>query len=100
MSFLPIRRILPKAIQAAGIQQQVTSVRVLAEASSALQRLWGEERSMYAHPVSFHDGVLKIEATAPAALQELRVTELRLQNELNRLLGSKTVHRIVSHGRF
>ena len=94
MSFQPIRKILPQAIQSAGIQRQVTAARVMEEAQAALRRLWGEERAAYARPVSFKEGVLKIAALAPAASQELKLISVRLQNEVNRVLGSKIVHQI------
>lgn len=91
MSFQSIRKIIPKAIQDAGITRQVTSVRVLDEASAALRRLWGGEKASFVVPVSFGEGVLKLSTRAPAAMQELRVWETRLQNEINRSLGSRVV---------
>lgn len=91
MSFLPIRKIIPKALQDAGITRQVTSVRVLEESSAVLRRLWGEEKASFVQPVSFGEGVLKLSTRAPAAMQELRVWEVRLQNEINRSLGSRVI---------
>jgi len=94
MTFQPIRRILPKAIQDAGIQQQVTAARVLAEAEQVIRRVWGEEKAAYVKAISFADGQLKLRASAPAAVQELTMQESRLLNEINRALGSKTVTRL------
>ena len=100
MSFQPIKRILPKAMQDAGIQRQVTSARVLEEAKLAVIRLWGEEKAAYIHAVSFGEGTLKLQALAPAALQELKMWETRLLNEVNRALGSKTIHKLICASHF
>ncbi len=94
MSFEPIRRILPKAIQTAGIARQVNAARVVEEAATLVRNAWGEERAAYVRIVSFSDGVLKICALAPIALQELKLWEIRLQNDLNRLLGGPIVKRL------
>ena len=94
MPFEPIRRILPKAIQSAGISRQVNAARVIEEATGLIKNLWGEEKAAYVHIVSFSDGVLKIRALASVALQELRVWEIRIQNELNRSLGTSVVNRL------
>ena len=95
MGFEPLRRILPKAIQSAGISRQVTAVRVIEEAMKLIQALWGEEKARYVECVSFAGGVLKIRALAPAAMQELKVWQIRLQNDLNRALGGKVISQIV-----
>ena len=95
MPFEPIRRILPRAIQDAGLTRQVTAARIIQTAQEAVLALWGEEKAAYVHVVSFHEGTLKMAATAPAALQELKVSEVRWQNEINRRLGSKVVHKII-----
>ena len=94
MPFEPIRKVLPQAIRSAGIHRQVTAARVIEEAQGALRRLWGEERAEYAKSVSFKEGLLKIEAMAPVASQELKLTSVRIQNEINRALGSKIVQQI------
>jgi len=94
MSFEPIRRILPKAISEAGITRQVNAARILEEAQAVVQAYWGEEKAAFVEVVSFQEGVLKLQATAPTALQELKLWEIRIQNELNRRLGSKIVHRM------
>ncbi len=94
MPFEPIRRILPKAIQSAGISRQVNAARVIEDATGLIKNLWGEKKAAYVQPVSFSEGVLKIRALAPIALQELRLWETRIQNELNRSLGSAVVKRL------
>lgn len=91
MTFQSIRKIIPTTIQKAGITRQVTAVRVLEVARESITRLWGEEKAAFVQPVSFAEGTLKLAARAPAAAQELRVWETRLQNEINRALGSRVV---------
>ncbi|MDO8618255.1 MAG: DciA family protein [Candidatus Uhrbacteria bacterium] len=93
-SFEPIRKILPQAIQQAGIARQVTAARVIQETQEALRRLWGEEKAKYIQTVSFKDGVIKVKALAPAAAQEIKNATVPLQNEVNRALGSKIVQQI------
>lgn len=95
MAFQSIRRLLPNAIQSAGLNEPVTTVRVLEEARLALIRLWGEERAAFVTPLSFQTGVLKLQVRAPSALQELRLMETRLQNEINRALGEKKIINLV-----
>ena len=98
MPFEPIRRILPRAIQDAGISRQVTAARIIEETQDVIRALWGDEKARYVEVVSFHEGVLKIAATAPAALQELKIWEVRLQNEINRRLGYKVVQKFFPYG--
>jgi hypothetical protein len=93
-----IRSILPKAIQEAGIAEQVTSVRVLEVAKEAIRRLWGEEKASFVEPQSFVGGVLKVRAVSGPAVQELKMAETAFKNEVNRTLGRKVVNelRVVS----
>lgn len=92
MAFESIRRILPGAVRAAGIGRQVTAARVIALADETVRRLWGEERARYVQAISFCEGELKLTASAPAALQELKLDQVRIQNEINRAFGSKAIH--------
>lgn len=91
MSFEPIKRILPSALRSAGISKQIEAVRVLSVAQETMVALWGEEKAVYIECVSFAAGELKVRALAPAALQELKVWEVRIRNEINRALGSKVI---------
>jgi hypothetical protein len=95
MAFQPIRRILPEAIRQAGIDEQVSSVRILTLAQSLLEKLWGPEKAAYIEWISYKDGVLRIRSQAAAALQELRIWEVRLVNEINRELRLKKVVKII-----
>ncbi|MBP9762381.1 DUF721 domain-containing protein [Patescibacteria group bacterium] len=95
MAFQPIRRILPDSIRHAGIDEQVSSVRILTLAQSLLEKFWGSEKAAYIEWISYKDGALRVRSQASAALQELRVWEPRLINELNRELRVKKVVKIV-----
>ena len=95
MAFQPIRRLLPSAIRQAGIDEQVSSVRILSLAKETLEKFWGEEKANYIEWISFKEGALKIRAHAPAAKQELKAWEVRFMNELNRALGAKRVTKIM-----
>ncbi len=94
MAFQPIRRLIPGAIRQAGIEEQVSSVRVLALAKDILERFWGLEKAQYIEWISYKEGAIKIRAHAPAAKQELKAWEVRFMNELNRALGAKRVTKI------
>jgi hypothetical protein len=95
MAFQSIRRILPQAVQQAGWSEPVNTVRVFEELKATLTRLWGEERAAFVAPLSFQAGILKVHARAPSAMQELRLIETRLQNEINRALGEKKVVKLL-----
>lgn len=94
MSFQPIKRILPQVVASHGLSHQVHSRQVVQAATSVLHSLWGPERSAHIEPVSFVEGTLKLQSTSPAALQALRVDNMRLMNEINRSLGARIVLRI------
>lgn len=91
MSFEPIKRILPKAIQQMGIVRQVTAARVMETAKETITALWGEDKAAFVEPISFASGTLKIASASGSALQELKLWEVRLLNEINRRLGAKSV---------
>jgi hypothetical protein len=92
--FHPISRIIPQAIQKAGIDSQVSAARVVEEARKAILRLWGEDRASFAEPVSFQDGSLNIIMRSASAAHALRTMEARIVNEINRTLGQKKVKTI------
>lgn len=96
MGFEPIRRILPQAVRGAGIDRQVDAVRILELAQKVVTAFWGEEKAQWLHFVSFADCVLKVSARAPAALQELRLWDVRIRNEMNRQIGSARVKSILA----
>ncbi len=91
MAFQSIKRIIPGAVQKAGITRQVEAVRVLEVANECLKRLWGEEKAAYLVAISFAGGELRFYAHVPAAIQELQMWDIRLRNEINRQLGGKIV---------
>ncbi len=96
MPLEPIRRLLPAAIRSAGISEQAMAARVIYEAQQTIHRLWGEEKAAYIRVVAFSEGVLKLGSSSGAALQELTMQRVQIQNEINRILGSKVVQKIVS----
>jgi len=91
MSFQSIRRILPKAIEHAGIKKHIDAVRVVESAEKTLQALWGEELAHKVRFVSFQSGILKATSSSPAAVQELKLLQTKFQNEVNRALGEQIV---------
>ncbi len=97
MALVSIRRLLPAALRAAGISEQATAARVVHEADQVIRRLWGEEKAAYVRIVSFSGGVLKFGSLSGAALHELGMQRVQIQNEINRILGSKIVTKIVTH---
>lgn len=94
MAFQSIRRILPKAIQKAGIDSQVSAARVIDDACKSIIRLWGEERASFVEPVSFHDGTLNVIVRSASAAHALRTMQSQWVNEINRTLGQQRVKKI------
>lgn len=95
MSFDSIRKILPSVVRDRGIAPQLQTRRVLEEAMIVLRGLWGEDRAATVQPVSFHEGTLKLATTSAAALQEMRIHQIAIVNELNRKLGERLVRSVV-----
>lgn len=91
MAFESIRRVLPKAIESAGLKRQVDAVRVISIADELLRRLWGDEKAVLIHFVSLSQGTLKAESSSAAAVQELKLIQGRFVSELNRQLDGKIV---------
>lgn len=99
MAWQPIRRILPGAIMNREVAKKVEATRLLQMAQDCLVKLWGEEKAGYVQFQSFAEGQLTAYASAPAAAQELRVSEMRLRNEVNRMVGTKAVISLnIRHG--
>lgn len=67
---------------------------MLESAATVLRALWGEKKAAYITPVSFAEGVLKLASSSASALQQLRVDETRILNEVNRQLGARSVMRL------
>jgi hypothetical protein len=99
MAFQPIRRILPGAVHKAGISRQVEATRVLDITRECLMSMWGPEKASMVDAVSFANGELRLLSNVPAAIQELRMWDVRLRNEINRQLEGKIVHTLrIMHG--
>ncbi len=95
MSFKSISRIQSESLaKYAGLRRNVDAVRVLDAARKALEGLWGADRAAYARPVSFRDGELKLGASVSVVVGELKREEVRLMNEINRMLGARAVRSI------
>ena len=91
MSFEPIKRLLPKSMENAGWKPQIDAMQILDTAKKVLNGLWGEEKASRVTFVSVKDGCLKASSKSGAAIQELKVNEVRFLNEVNRALGAKKV---------
>jgi hypothetical protein len=91
MPWEPIKFILPKAVRTAGIQEKLTSVKVLESSKRILIARWGEKKASLVEFTTFVQGTLKAQTASPAAMQTLRVEQTPFINDLNRLLGEKAV---------
>ncbi len=94
MSFESMRRLLPTVMRSHGISKQVQSRQLLEMGSEVLRLLWGEDRARSLRPVSFKEGTLKFESTSAPAMQQLKVDQTRVMNEMNRRLGERCVLRL------
>jgi hypothetical protein len=95
MSFQSLRRIIPTAIQKAGIGERVQAARVLQEVPLALTRVWGPEKAALITPISFQMGTVKVRASSPLVGQALEMSVVSFMNEMNRGLGARVVHRVL-----
>lgn len=91
MPFEPIRKILPRVVGNHGIQSPLKARNVLQITTTVLRALWGEEKAANVTPVSFHEAELRVESSSAGAVQQLRMDEARLLNEINRTLGERAV---------
>lgn len=89
-----LKKIIPQVMAAHGLTQPLRARRVVAAAALVLEKLWGPERAAYIEPLSFKEGLLKMQSASAAALQQLRIEETRFVNELNRHLGERAVLKI------
>ncbi len=78
----------------AGLRRNVDAVRVREAAKKALEGLWGPARAEHMRPVSFKEGELKLAAASSVVVGELKREEVRLMNEVNRMLGARVVHKL------
>lgn len=91
MPFEPIRRVLTASITHSPASKELLIARVFSAWTDAVGGMWGKEKSSYAHPVSFREGIFIVETTSPAAKQELARDAARLKSEMNRIIGSPVV---------
>lgn len=96
MSFESLRKIVSRTIVASPVSKDLQIARISEAFRLVLDRLWGSERASLVSFVSFREGTLKCESVSPAAKQQMSVESVRIQNELNRQLGGKIVHTIIT----
>jgi len=99
MALEPIKRLLPNSLQQAGWRPQIDAMMILEVAHKTLLGLWGEDRASRITFVSVKHGCLKASSSSAPAIQELKITEQRLLNEINRALGAKKITSLKA-GRF
>ena len=76
------------------MQSPLKARNVLQVTTTVLRAIWGEERAATVTPVSFHEAELRVESASAGAVQQLRVDEARLLNEINRTLGERAVKKL------
>lgn len=91
MSFEPIKRLIPKSLENAGWKPQIDAMMILDTANKVLLGLWGAEKASRITFVSVKAGCLKATSSSGVAIQELKIMEVRLLNEINRALEAKKV---------
>ena len=99
MSFESLRHIVSRTVRNPQTTKDLQVARIFDIAKKVLQKIWGEERAAFVSPVSFKEGVLKCEVTAPAAKQQMALDLPRIKNEINRQLGDQIVRSITVHGK-
>lgn len=86
-----IGRILPRAVQSHGIQEQVHAMRVLDEVRAWYDNHWGPEKAPFVEIVSFQKGTLRIRVTSSAGRQEAKLQQVKMQNAVNHAIGQKVI---------
>ncbi len=99
MGFESLKRILRHSIATAPIANELKIARVFHTWEEALRCVWGSEKAAYVSAVSFREGTLTVDVSSPAALQQLRIDLIRLQNETNRRLGEFLVTKVFARHR-
>lgn len=94
MSFEPIKRVLHRSVQSAPLAKELQIARVFDAWASVLTAAWGAERAAFVAPISFREGSLTVESRSASALQQIRTDNVRLLNDMNRILGGRVVHAI------
>ena len=94
MGFESLGRILPSHTDRSIVRDQLLTARVIHEAGAMLERLWPDERATFVRITQFSQGELVFLATNGVAAQELRAMAMRLQNAVNRELGSAVVKKM------
>lgn len=96
MGLTPLGRISSESLQKfAGLRRNVDAARVMEASRVALEGLWGKEKAAHVRPVSFRDGELKLVSSASLVVGELKRDEVRICNEVNRMLGGKVVRSLI-----
>lgn len=91
MSFQPIKKLIPLSIRSHGLSKQVNARQALETAVAVIKSMWGEEKAGYLSPVSFKEGILKMESVSAVAMQQFKVDEIKILNEVNRRIGERLV---------
>jgi hypothetical protein len=91
----PLKRILTQTMKSAPISKELGIARVFEAFRTVMVLRWGEEKAEYVIPVSLKEGVLKLESRSPAAIQEFRLIEAAVKNDLNRQIGEALVGKIL-----
>ncbi len=92
MGLQPLGRIQSESLaKFAGLRRNVDAVRVMEAANIALEGLWGKDKAAHVRPISFKEGELKLVSNASIVVGELKRDEIRICNEVNRMLGGKIV---------
>ena len=94
MTFHSMKKIMPSVLAGRSFTHQLEAFQVLEHAVAAVLGLWGDERARFVTPISFADGTLKFESTSAVAMQQFRVDEVRILNEINRRCGSRRAVRL------
>jgi len=94
MSFESLRHIVTRTVRHTQTTKDLQVARLFESTRVVLHKMWGEERARFVTPISFVEGALKLEVTAPAARQQLSLDLPKLKNEINRQLGDSVVKSI------
>ncbi len=84
--FQPLRKILSQRVDQYIFKKEIAALNLISEWQSFVYQEFGPEISEKAKATSFKDGVLKVNVSHSALLQELRLREQKFIAKTNKLL--------------
>ncbi|MFA6322372.1 MAG: DUF721 domain-containing protein [Candidatus Buchananbacteria bacterium] len=94
MSFTSIKKIIPKSVKAAGIQNNLNEAKILENFNETAAKVFGDRVLKKIKPLYIKDGTLMVACLSDVLAQYIRENERRFLFELNRPFGKGIIEKI------